>query len=44
VRDKVSHPYKTRGKIIVRGILIFKFLRSNYGKYVWLKAELQFLN
>jgi hypothetical protein len=39
VRDKVSHPYQTRGKIIVQGILIFKFLRSNYRKYVWLKWQ-----
>jgi len=28
VRDKVSHPYKTTGKIIVLYILIFKFLGS----------------
>jgi hypothetical protein len=26
VRDKVSHPYKTTGKIIVLYILIFTFL------------------
>jgi len=26
VRDQVSHPYKTRGKIMVLYILIFKFL------------------
>jgi hypothetical protein len=29
VRDQVSHPYKTTGKIIVLHILIFKFLYSN---------------
>jgi hypothetical protein len=28
VRDKVSHPYKTTGKIIVLYILIFTFLKS----------------
>jgi len=28
VRDQVSHPYKTMGKIIVLYILIFKFLGS----------------
>jgi hypothetical protein len=26
VRDEVSHPYKTIGKLIVSCILIFKFL------------------
>src|SRR5215475_10251199 len=29
VRDQVSHPYKTTGKIIVLYILIFKYLDSN---------------
>jgi hypothetical protein len=28
VRDEVSHPYKTAGKIIVLSILIFKLLRE----------------
>jgi hypothetical protein len=28
VRDQVSHPYKTTGKIIVLCILIFTFLDS----------------
>jgi hypothetical protein len=29
VRDQVSHPYKTTGKIIVLYTLIFMFLDSN---------------
>jgi hypothetical protein len=29
VRDQVSHPYKTKGKIIVLYTLIFVFLDSN---------------
>ena len=29
VNDQVSHPYKTKGKITVLYILIFKFLESN---------------
>jgi hypothetical protein len=29
VRNKVSHPYRTTGKIIVLCILIFKFFDSN---------------
>ena len=29
VRDQVSHPYKTTGKIIITYIFIFKFLDSN---------------
>jgi hypothetical protein len=29
VSDQVSHPYRTRGKIIVLYILFFKFLDSN---------------
>jgi hypothetical protein len=28
VRDKVAHPYKTTGKVIVLYILIFTFLYS----------------
>ena len=31
VNDQVSHPYKTTGKIIIRCILVFKFLDSNLG-------------
>ena len=29
VNDQVSHPYETRGKIIIPYVLIFKFLDSN---------------
>jgi hypothetical protein len=33
MRDKVSHPYKTTGKIIVLYILIFTFKLTPYIKY-----------
>jgi hypothetical protein len=35
VRDQVSHPYKTAGKIIVLYILSFTILDSQQGKSLW---------
>jgi hypothetical protein len=35
VRDQVSHPYKTRGKIIVLHILIFRFLERRREERFW---------